>query len=167
MPHLPTTLYQHNGLFKILQLPPGPRSHLLHRRSNSCNMPGLRRQCSKVDTTQFWSVDPAWNTHQISRGAICTSCGGRGFSIFTCGHCNPSAVVAASNPSSASGTSSATASTTPGSSAPSSPGSLSRSPSTSYPSHSDPRTGRAWRPPGDAGNGSNCGRVGTQTPRNL
>ncbi|KAF3386594.1 hypothetical protein F1880_000339, partial [Penicillium rolfsii] len=94
------------------------------------------------------------------RGAVCTSCGGQGFNIFICGHCNPSTVRTASSLST-------TANTTPGSSVSSSPGSSSRSSSTSYASHSEPRRDGTWRRPGDARDGTNYGRVGTQTPRNL
>ncbi|KAJ5692960.1 hypothetical protein N7462_002383 [Penicillium macrosclerotiorum] len=100
------------------------------------------------------------------RGAICTSCDGRGFNIFICMHCNPAAAAAAVRSSSIAAAS-ATTNTTPGSSAPSSPGSLSRSPSTSYPSHPDPRASRSLRRPDGSRDGTNCGRVETNTPRNL
>ncbi|KAJ5989423.1 hypothetical protein N7481_004633 [Penicillium waksmanii] len=99
------------------------------------------------------------------RGAVCTSCEGRGFNISICAHCNPAAAATAVRSSNA--VASATANITPGSSAPSSPGSLSRSPSTSYPSQPDPRTSKAWRRYGKGRDSTNCGRVETNTPRNL
>ncbi|KAJ5723222.1 hypothetical protein N7488_001257 [Penicillium malachiteum] len=103
------------------------------------------------------------------RGSICTTCAGLGYTLFLCGHCNP-AGGAAPVRANGWGTSSIrtnpigvprTANTTPGSSAPSSPGSLSRSPSTSFP---DPRTSRSWNGTRD---GTSCGRVEANTPRNL
>ncbi|KAJ5925640.1 hypothetical protein N7454_008279 [Penicillium verhagenii] len=100
------------------------------------------------------------------RGSICTSCDGRGFNIFVCAHCNPAAAAASIRIGDTAA--SATANSTPGSSAPSSPGSLSRSPSTSYPSHSDPRTSRSWKPLGDdSRDRTGRGRIETNTPRSL
>ncbi|KAJ5735242.1 uncharacterized protein N7483_000367 [Penicillium malachiteum] len=108
------------------------------------------------------------------RGSVCTSCAGLGYTLFLCGHCHPAGggtpirTTTWSTGSIRTNTiavSSRTANTTPGSSAPSSPGSLSRSPSTSFP---DPRVSQAWkRVGGGSRDGTGCGRVETNTPRNL
>ena len=101
-------------------------------------------------------------SHNLHRGAICTSCDGRGFTIFICAHCNPVAATAAVRYNTTT-SSTATANTTPGSSAPSSPGSLSRSHSTSYSSQFDPRNPLLRNGRDD----TSCGRIETNTPRNL
>ncbi|GES65798.1 hypothetical protein ATEIFO6365_0012019000 [Aspergillus terreus] len=97
------------------------------------------------------------------RGAICPSCSGRGFNIFTCAHCNPAAAAAAARSAVAFQTS------TPDSSAPASPASLSRSSSTSVSSRNDHRQTPLSPPCKRFGNGdsSSGGRIRTNTPRGL
>ncbi|KAF9893928.1 hypothetical protein FE257_008899 [Aspergillus nanangensis] len=97
------------------------------------------------------------------RGAVCTSCSGRGFNIFICVHCNPAAAAAAARSATAFQTS------TPESSAPTSPASLSRSSSTSVSSQNDARPSKPWKRLGEGDDGSGSGRVGANAnrPRGL
>jgi hypothetical protein len=166
--HLPTISQSRYGRLKFFALSSGSRSHILHRWPNSPDLSRLRRERPEVLCNPIRMPNqPRILIHHLYRGAVCTSCQGRGFNIFICAHCNPAAAATAVRSSNT--VASVTANTTPGSSAPSSPGSLSRSPSTSYPTQPDARTSKAWRRYGDGRDSTNCGRVetNTSTPRNL
>ncbi|RAL02065.1 uncharacterized protein BO80DRAFT_38170 [Aspergillus ibericus CBS 121593] len=93
--------------------------------------------------------------------AVCSSCNGRGFNVFICPHCNPTAAAAAIK-----STTSSSQGTTPDSSVPASPASLSRSSSTLS---SDTRHITAWRRSGDGDESSSGGHLGARsnTPRTI
>ncbi|PYH95316.1 hypothetical protein BO71DRAFT_205301 [Aspergillus ellipticus CBS 707.79] len=97
------------------------------------------------------------------RGAICSCCGGRGFNIFVCTHCNPESATA-----SVRSTPSSLLVNTPDSSAPASPASLSRSSST-VSSYHDPKQIATWKRLGDGDESPSGGKIGTKanTSRNL
>jgi hypothetical protein len=92
------------------------------------------------------------------RGAICSSCSGRGFNVFICVHCNPVAAAVAVR------SAASLHHSTPGSSENTSPASLSRSSSTSMSSQNGTRQNRTWRRFDDGDDHSGGGSVGN-TPR--
>ncbi|KAJ5482646.1 hypothetical protein N7475_001458 [Penicillium sp. IBT 31633x] len=122
---------------------------------------------TKTSTPPFTSTHtiPITNTNQLPRGEICTSCKGRGFNIFICAHCNPTAAATAARE-----TVNTTVATvaTQSSSALSFPDSLSHSSSTSYPSPADPNAARSYGRYGDGRDSTSCGRIDSNAnkPRN-